>query len=55
MDGANFQRWNHKVPFIKGLYQAGHWVAPPGVFSVASSGKLAANLILAQKNNKKKK
>jgi phytoene dehydrogenase-like protein len=52
---SNFQRWNHKVPFIKGLYQAGHWVAPPGVYSVASSGKLAANLILAQKNNKKKK
>jgi phytoene dehydrogenase-like protein len=52
---SNFQRWNHKVPFIKGLFQAGHWVAPPGVFSVASSGKLAADLILIQKNNKKKK
>jgi prolycopene isomerase len=45
----NFQRWNHRVPFIKGLYQAGHWVAPPGVYSVAASGKLAADLILSQR------
>jgi phytoene dehydrogenase-like protein len=52
---SKFQRWKHKVPFIKGLYQAGHWVVPPGIFSVASSGKLAARLILSQKNNKKKK
>jgi phytoene dehydrogenase-like protein len=54
MGWSNFQRWNHKVPFIKGLYQAGHWVAPPGVFSVAASGKLAADLILKGKKNKKK-
>jgi phytoene dehydrogenase-like protein len=52
---SKFHSWKHKVPFIKGLYQAGHWVAPPGVFSVASSGQLAANLILNKKNSKKKK
>jgi phytoene dehydrogenase-like protein len=51
---SKFHPWKHKVPFIKGLYQAGHWVAPPGVLSVASSGKLAADIILSQKNNKKK-
>jgi phytoene dehydrogenase-like protein len=52
---SKFQKWKHKVPFIKGLYQAGHWVAPPGVYSVASSGKLAAEILLRQNSKIKKK
>lgn len=39
-------RWTQRVPFIRGLYQAGHWVGPSGVVNAATSGKHAAELIL---------
>jgi phytoene dehydrogenase-like protein len=39
-------RWTQRVPFIGGLYQAGHWVGPSGVVNAATSGKHAAELIL---------
>lgn len=40
------QRWQQRVPFVKGLYLAGHWVGPSGIYNVAQSGKNAAELIL---------
>jgi phytoene dehydrogenase-like protein len=40
------QQWKQKIPFIKGLYLAGHWVGPSGIYNVAISGKNAAELIL---------
>lgn len=40
------QRWAQRVPFVKGLYLAGHWVGPSGIYNVAQSGKNAAELIL---------
>jgi phytoene dehydrogenase-like protein len=43
------QQWKQKVPFIDGLYLAGHWVGPSGIYNVASSGKNAAELILRNK------
>lgn len=39
------QRWKQKVQFIEGLYLAGHWVGPSGIYNVAISGKNAADLI----------
>jgi thioredoxin reductase len=39
-------RWTQRVPFIPGLYQAGHWVGSSGVGNAATSGKFAAELIL---------
>jgi phytoene dehydrogenase-like protein len=39
-------RWNQRVPFVRGLYQAGHWVGPSGVVNAATSGKHAAELVL---------
>ncbi len=38
-----------KVPFLHGLYLAGHWVRPPGAYHAAVSGKSAAELILKQR------
>ncbi len=38
-----------KVPFLKGLYLAGHWINPPGAYQAAASGKSAAELILRSK------
>lgn len=40
------QRWAQRVPFVKGLYLAGHWVGPSGIYNVAQSGRNAAELIL---------
>lgn len=40
------ERWTQRVPFVDGLYLAGHWVGPSGVYNVAKSGKNAAELIL---------
>jgi prolycopene isomerase len=40
------QRWKQRVPFLPGLYLAGHWVGPSGIFNVAQSGKNAAELIV---------
>lgn len=40
------QRWQQRVPFVAGLYLAGHWVGPSGIYNVAQSGKNAAELIL---------
>ncbi len=46
----DFAMRKQKVPFIRGLYQAGHWTFP-GAFvqSVIFSGKYAAELILKNK------
>lgn len=38
--------WKQRVPFLKGLYQAGHWVGPSGIYNAASSGRNAAELVL---------
>lgn len=43
---TDLKQWKQKISFIQGLYQAGHWVGPSGVPSVAYSGKNAAELIL---------
>jgi phytoene dehydrogenase-like protein len=43
---TDLKQWKQKIPFIQGLYQAGHWVGPSGVPSVAYSGRNAAKLIL---------
>ncbi len=43
---TDLKQWKQKIPFIQGLYQAGHWVGPSGVPSVAYSGRNAAELIL---------
>jgi len=43
---TDLKQWKQKIPFIKGLYHAGHWVGPSGVPSVIYSGKNAAELIL---------
>jgi prolycopene isomerase len=40
------RRWRQRVPFVKGLYQAGHWVGPSGALAVTRSGKWAAELVL---------
>ena len=40
------RRWKQRVPFLDGLYQAGHWVTGPGALSVTRSGKAAAELVL---------
>jgi phytoene dehydrogenase-like protein len=39
------ERWKQKVKFIEGLYLAGHWVGPSGIYNVAVSGRNAAELI----------
>ncbi len=39
-------RWKQRVPFLKGLYQAGHWVGPSGAVPVTRSGKWAAELVM---------
>lgn len=43
---TDLKQWKQRNSFIKGLYQAGHWVGPSGVPSVIYSGKNAAKLIL---------
>jgi phytoene dehydrogenase-like protein len=43
---TDLKQWKQKIPFIQGLYLAGHWVGPSGVPSVIYSGKNAAELIL---------
>ncbi len=43
---TDLKQWNQRNPFIKGLYQAGHWVGPSGVPSIIFSGKNAAELII---------
>jgi phytoene dehydrogenase-like protein len=40
------RRWKQRVPFLRGLYQAGHWVGPSGAVPVTRSGQWAAELIL---------
>jgi phytoene dehydrogenase-like protein len=40
------RRWRQRVPFMKGLYQAGHWVGPSGALPATRSGKWAAELVL---------
>jgi phytoene dehydrogenase-like protein len=41
--------WKQKCPYIKGLYQAGHWTFPgPMLNGAIPSGKFAAELILKQ-------
>ncbi len=40
------QRWQQRVPFARGLYLAGHWVGPSGLYNVAQSGKNAGELML---------
>jgi len=43
---AGQRRWKQRVPFVRGLYQAGHWVGPSGAVPVTRSGKWAAELVL---------
>ncbi len=40
------QRWKQRVPFLRGLYQAGHWVGPSGAVPVTRSGQWAAELVV---------
>jgi len=43
---TDLKQWKQENPFIKGLYQAGHWVGPSGIPSVIYSGKNVSELIL---------
>lgn len=45
---ASRRRWKQRVPFLRGLYQAGHWVGPSNAVPVTRSGKWAAELVLRQ-------
>jgi len=47
---ASRRRWKQKVPFLRGLYQAGHWVGPSGAVPATRSGKWAAELVLRDTN-----
>jgi phytoene dehydrogenase-like protein len=38
-------RWKQRVPFLEGLYLAGHWVGPSGIYNVTVSGRNAAELV----------
>lgn len=49
-DCTSRRRWKQRVPFLRGLYQAGHWVRPPGALPVTRSGKWAAELVLRDLN-----
>jgi phytoene dehydrogenase-like protein len=40
------RKWKQRVPFVRGLYQAGQWVGPSGAIPVTRSGKWAAELVL---------
>jgi phytoene dehydrogenase-like protein len=40
------RRWKQRVPFLRGLYQAGHWVGPSGALAVTRSGEWAAELVI---------
>jgi phytoene dehydrogenase-like protein len=42
------RRWKQRVPFLRGLYQAGHWVGPSGAVAVTRSGAWAAELVLRE-------
>jgi phytoene dehydrogenase-like protein len=42
------RRWRQRIPFVKGLYGAGHWYGPSGIYNVTLSGKNAATLILRE-------
>lgn len=42
--------WKQKIPFLKGLFIAGHWTGPSGIPSVINSGRNVAELILKQEN-----
>ncbi|MGL4650533.1 MAG: phytoene desaturase family protein, partial [Caldilineaceae bacterium] len=44
------ERWKQRVPFVDGLYLAGHWVGPSGIYNVATSGRNAAELIQKDRN-----
>ncbi|MCL5735250.1 MAG: NAD(P)/FAD-dependent oxidoreductase [Actinobacteria bacterium] len=41
------RRWKQRVDFVRGLYQAGHWVGPSGALPAIRSGKWAAELVIA--------
>lgn len=41
--------WKQRVTFLRGLYQAGHWVGPSGAVPVVTSGRWAADLVLSRK------
>lgn len=43
---ASRTQWKQRIPYVKGLYGAGHWYGPSGIYNVALSGKNAATLIL---------
>ena len=45
--------WKQEIPFIRGMYIAGHWTGPSGIPAVIQSGKSAAELILQQEKGKK--
>jgi all-trans-retinol 13,14-reductase len=52
--GANigwrhFAVWKQKIPFLCGLFQAGHWVNGVTLHGAIASGKTAAELILREK------
>jgi len=49
-DYTSTRRWKQRVPFLKGLYQAGHWVGPSGALPVTRSGRWAAELVLRDFN-----
>lgn len=40
------RRWRQTAPFVRGLYQAGHWAGPSGALPATRSGKWAAELVL---------
>jgi hypothetical protein len=40
------RRWKQRIPFVTGLYLAGHWYGPSGIYNVTLSGKNAAALVL---------
>jgi|GEM_PF-4902582 len=46
MGWKGFGFWKQRVPFVKGLYRAGHWVGPMGVHTAIYTGKNAAELVL---------
>lgn len=45
MGWADFKPWEQRVPFVKGLYQAGMWAGSGGVDGAMVSGKNAAELV----------
>jgi len=45
--------WKQKIPFLKGLFIAGHWTGPSGIPAVIYSGRNVAEVILKQEDKKK--